>query len=600
MAPYKETSVAAIFQNQAIKYGEKACVAFKKDGVYTEMSWNEMNSSIRRLGLYLISSGIKKGDSVAIFSPNRYEWWIADQAILSVGAVNVPIYATSSSEEASYILEHSESKICFVGEEEHLRKVLKTKRKLPGLETIIMFDTASKKNVVSFEEALRKGAAYRNKALFDKILSAIKPKDIATIIYTSGTTGDPKGVMLSHHNFISNLKQLHRDFGEFFSDEEIYLSILPLSHSFERTVGYYLPILMGAKVAFSEDFSTIQQNLLEIRPTMLVCVPRLYEKIHAGILAQVADASVIRKIVFNWAMKTALKNLPYICNDRPRKWFFAKRYRFAETLVFSKIKTVLGLDRIKFQMSGGGPLSIADAEFFLGMDILVLEGYGLTETSPVTNANRPGMIKTGSVGPALTDTAVKISDEGEVLIKGPQVMVGYYKNKKAGKEAFTRDGFLKTGDLGLIDDMGRLSITGRIKEIVVTSGGKNISPQNIENSLKSSNLIEQVAVIGDRRKYLSALIIPAFEELHKWSRENDVPFSDNWDLISNEKVIELYAQEVEKNTRQFSRIEQVRKFKLLNTEWTQETGELTPTLKVKRRVIEEKYADDIESMYPPE
>lgn len=598
MALYKETSVAAIFQNQAIKYGEKACIAFKKDGQYTDISWNEMNSLIRSLGLYLISSGIKKGDTVAIFSPNRYEWWVADQAILSVGAVNVPIYATSSSEEASYILEHSESKICFVGEEEHLRKVLKIKRKLPKLKSIITFNTASKKNVVSFEEALRKGEAYRNKSLFEKKLSSIKPKDIATVIYTSGTTGDPKGVMLSHHNFISNLKQLNRDFGEYFSDEEVYLSILPLSHSFERTVGYYLPITMGAKVAFSEDFSTIQHNLLEIKPTMLVCVPRLYEKIHAGILAQVADASVIRKIVFNWAMKTALKNLPYICKDRPRKWLFAKRYKLADKLVFSKIKTVLGIDRIKFQMSGGGPLSIADAEFFLGMDILVLEGYGLTETSPVTNANRPGMIKPGSVGPALSDTVVKISDEGEVLIKGPQVMVGYYKNKKASKETFTRDGFLKTGDLGLIDDMGRLSITGRIKEIIVTSGGKNISPQNIENSLKASNFIEQIAVIGDRRKYLSALIIPAFEELHKWSKENDVPFSDNWDLISNEKVIELYAQEIEKNTRRFSRIEQVRKFKLLNAEWTQETGELTPTLKVKRRVIEEKYAKDIESMYP--
>jgi long-chain acyl-CoA synthetase len=600
MAPYKETSVAAIFQNQVIKYGEKACVSFKKDGVYSDISWNEMNSSIRNLGLYLISSGIRKGDKVAIFSPNRYEWWVADQAILSVGAVNVPIYVTSSSEEAHYILEHSESKICFVGEEEHLLKVLKIKRKLPRLKTIIMFDTSSKKSVVSFGEAIRKGAAYRNKALFDKKLSAIKPKDIATIIYTSGTTGDPKGVMLTHHNFVSNLKQLNRDFGEYFSDEEVYLSILPLSHSFERNVGYYLPISMGAKVAFSEDFSTIQQNLLEIKPTMLVCVPRLYEKIHAGILAQIADASSIRKIVFNWAMKTAVKNLSYICNDRTRKWFFAKRYKLADKLVFSKIKTVIGLDRIKFQMSGGGPLSIADAEFFLGMDILVLEGYGLTETSPVTNANRPGMIKPGSVGPSLSDTIVKISDEGEVLIKGPQVMTGYYKNKKASKEAFTKDGFLKTGDLGMIDDMGRLSITGRIKEIIVTSGGKNISPQNIENSLKASNLIEQVAVIGDRRKYLSALIIPAFEELHKWSRENDVPFSDNWDLISNEKVIELYEQEIEINTRRFSRIEQVRKFKLLNTEWTQETGELTPTLKLKRRIIEKKYAEDIDSMYPPE
>lgn len=602
MTKYKETSVAAIFQNQVQRYKDKACVAYKKDGVYVDISWNEMNEMIRKVGLYLISLGIKKGDKIAIFSPNRYEWWIADQAILSIGAVNVPIYATNSSEEAHYVLYHSESKACFIATEEHLEKVLIIKRKLPKLKTLILFDQPPKKskNIIRLNDALEKGNAYKNKAVFDKRLNAIKPKDLATIIYTSGTTGNPKGVMLSHNNFVANLNQINKDYSEFFSDDEVYLSFLPLSHSFERTVGYYTPVKMGAKVVFAEDFSTLQENLLEVRPTMIVSVPRLYEKIHAGILAKVADAPGIKKALFNWAMRIASKNLPYICADKPRRGLFAKQYNIADKLIFSKLKEALGLDKVKFQMSGGGPLSVSDAEFFLGMGILVLEGFGLTETTPVTNANRPGIIKPGSVGPPISNTIIRLSDEGEVLIKGPQVMMGYYKDKKATSEAFTKDGFFRTGDIGIIDELGRLSITGRIKDIIVTAGGKNISPQNLENSLKASKFIEQVAIIGDRRKYLSALIIPAFEELHKWARNNDLAFTDNRDLISNEKVIELFANEIEEHTQQFSRVEQIRRFRLLDAEWTQETDELTPTLKVKRRIIEKKYAQEIESMYPPD
>ena len=602
MAKYKETSVAAIFQNQVQKYRDKACVAYKKDGVYVDISWNEMNEMIRKVGLYLISLGIKKGDKIAIFSPNRYEWWIADQAILSIGAVNVPIYATNSSEEAYYVLHHSESKACFIATEEHLEKVSKVKRKLPKLKTLILFDQPPKKSktVISFDDAREKGDAYKNKAAFDKRLTAIKPKDLATIIYTSGTTGNPKGVMLSHNNFVANLNQINKDYSEFFSDDEVYLSFLPLSHSFERTVGYYTPVKMGAKVVFAEDFSTLQENLLEIRPTMIVSVPRLYEKIHAGILAKVADAPGIKKALFNWAMKIASKNLPYICADKPRRGLFAKQYNIADKLIFSKLKEALGLDKVKFQMSGGGPLSVSDAEFFLGMGILVLEGFGLTETTPVTNANRPGIIKPGSVGPPISNTNIKISDEGEVLIKGPQVMMGYYKDKKSTDEAFTKDGFFRTGDIGIIDELGRLSITGRIKDIIVTAGGKNISPQNLENSLKASKFVEQIAIIGDRRKYLSALVIPAFEELHKWARNNDIAFTDNRDLISNEKVIDLFANEIGEHTQQFSRVEQIRRFRLLDAEWTQETDELTPTLKVKRRIIEKKYAREIEGMYPPD
>jgi len=601
MSQFKETSVTAIFQNQAAKYGDRACVAYKKDGAYVDISWKKMNEMVRQLGQYLMSIGVKKGDRVAVFANNRYEWWVSDLAILSIGAVNVPIYATNSPDEAHYVLDHSESKVCLCGTESHLDRVLQVKKKLKKLKSLIVFETPKKKTVgvLTLDEAFKKGATYKDKKAFDKRLSAIKPNDLATIIYTSGTTGNPKGVMLSHNNFLSNVNQIMHDYREHLSDQDVFLSFLPLSHSLERTAGYYMPIKQGAKVAFAEDVSTMQQNLTEVRPTIMISVPRLYEKIHAGILAKLADAPAVKKTLATAAFKTAAKNVPGICEGKKADELgFA--YKLLNKLIYTKLKVALGLDRFKFAVSGGAPLAVTDAEFFIGMGIIIVEGFGLTETTPVTNANRFGMIKPGSVGPAIHDTIVKISDEGEILIKGPQVMLGYYKNKEATKEVMTKDGFFKTGDIGIIDEKGRLSITGRIKDIIVTAGGKNISPQNIENSLKESKFIEQCAIIGDKRKYLSALVIPAFEAVQKWAKAQGISFSSNDDLIKNQQVIDLIGKELDTYTKQFARVEQIRKFRLLNAEWTQATDELTPTLKVKRRVIEKKYAAEIERMYPPD
>ncbi|MGB4108972.1 MAG: AMP-binding protein, partial [Desulfomonilia bacterium] len=301
-----------------------------------------------------------------------------------------------------------------------------------------------------------------------------------------------------------------------------------------------------------------------------------------------------------WAMGIARDNRPYICNNKPRTGLFAMKYNLADKIIFSKLKVALGMDRLHGAISGGGPLSVSDAEFFLGMGIRILEGFGLTETSPVTNGNKPKKIKPGTVGPAVKDTIIKIGEGGEILVKGPQVMKGYYKNEEATREVFTEDGFFRTGDIGEIDDEGYLKITGRIKDIIVTSGGKNISPQNIENSLQASPYIEQVAVIGDNRKYLSALIVPSFENLEKWANEQGIWFSSHKDLISNDKVAALFEKEIEENMKDFARVEQIRKFTLLDTPWAQETGELTPTLKLKRRVINQKYARVIDAMYPPE
>ncbi len=595
-----ENSMAAVFQKQVARYGDRDCVGYKKDGRYQMISWNEMDEMIRAVGSYLISRGIEPGDNVALFSPNRYEWWVVDQAILSIGAANVPIYATNSSEEAHYVLEHSGSRICFVGTPEHMDKVVKVRDRLPSLGDIVVFDEPDQKpeGVLTFAEALEEGRRHDTREEFDRRLAAIRPQDLASIIYTSGTTGPPKGVMLSHGNFTANVYQILDDFSYLLSDEDVFLSFLPLSHSLERTAGYYLAVGIGATVYFAEDFTKIQENMVEVRPTLIVSVPRLYEKIHAGILSKVGDASPVKRGLFGWAIGVARDNLCYVCENRERTGWFKCKHDMADKLIFSKLKAALGMDRLKFAVSGGGPLSVSDAEFFLGMGVTVLEGFGLTETTPVTNVNRPGMIKPGTVGPPVKETEIKIADDGEILIRGPQVMLGYYKNEEATREVLTEGGFFCTGDIGKVDEDQCLMITGRKKEIIVTSGGKNIAPQNLENALKGSRFVEQVNVVGDRRKYLSALIVPNFEELTKWADKVGVSYGSREELVQDEKVQRLYEKVIAKYMRPFARAEQIRKFRLLPNEWTQQTGELTPTLKCKRRVVEEKYCDEIECMYP--
>jgi len=601
MLNLKNTNIPEIFQAQVATYGDRACVSFINPDTkeYEDISWNEMNSRVQKLAWYLLSIGIRKKDKVALFSPNRPEWWIADIAISSVGAINVPIYATNSSEESRYIIENSESIVCFVNGEDHLERILAVKKKLPNLTKIISFDNVEtkKKDVLTLEKAMELGDKYSKKADLQKRINSIKSDDLATIIYTSGTTGDPKGVMLTHDNFVSDARQIQTDFHEYIDDKQVLLSFLPLSHSLERTAGYYLPLIAGCKVAFAEDFSKVVDNMQMVKPTFIVSVPRLYEKIHSTILSKLPEASIVKRVMFALAIKTASKNLKYVCTDTTPKGLLALRVKLFDKLVFSKLKEGLGMDQMQFAVSGGAPLSITDAEFFIGMGIKILEGFGLTETTPVTNVNPPWFIKPGTVGPPLPETKVRISDEGELQIKGPQVMKGYFKNKKATDEVFTKDGWFKTGDIARIDEDNYVAITGRIKDIIVTAGGKNISPQNIESSLKASKFIEQVAIIGDKRKYLSALVIPAFETLQNWAKANSISFTDNSDLVKNTMVIEMLGEEIKQHTTQFARVEQIRRFTLFDAEWTQETGEITPSLKVKRRVLEDKYSKEIEAMY---
>ena len=593
-----------MFKERVEKSGNRVSLKYKRNGVYTDITWNELNDMVHKLSFYLMDLGVKKGDRVALFAENRYEWWMADMAVLSIGAISVPIYATNSPEEAHYIISNSESVICFVSTEDILNRVLKVKKQLPKLKKIVIFDSydQTKAGVTPLSTALKEGAKSKNTAkTIDARLKTLKPNDMASIVYTSGTTGQPKGVMLSHDNFYSQVEILFgREFKGIILEEDVFLSFLPLSHVLERMAGYYGPIFSGSITAFADSVQTLLEDMKVIRPTILLSVPRIYEKLRAGILAKVADSSPIAKLFFKFAFSTAKKNLPYSCVGKQRKGLFAKRYNIANKVVFSKLKDGLGLDHLKIAVSGGGPLSISDAEFFIGMEIQILEGYGLTETSPVTHLNRFKNSKPGSVGHILPDTEMKLSDDGEILLKGRQLMLGYYKNPKGTSEVMTKDGFLRSGDIGRVDETGRLTITGRVKDIIITAGGKNISPQNIENSLKNSRFIEQAAVIGDRRKYLSALIVPNFDELGKWAKKNEIKFNSNRELIGDLKVNSMIGEEILKNMKHYARVEQIRNFKMLDADWSQETGELTPSLKVKRKVVEAKYAVEIESMYPPD
>ncbi len=593
-------NVVHMFNVQCLKYGNHTLLKRKINGNFTDMSWNEVNDLIEAAALFLIENGVKKGDKVALFSFNRFEWWIADLATLSIGAIVVPVYPTNSQDEVLYILQNSESKFIFTGDEEQRNKVIACLKKYKKIKLIITFDEMLKKaKYVNFNDMIAQGVKSKKKKVLESRRSGLSGKDIATIIYTSGTTGNPKGVILSHKNIFSDVVQLVDVFGEIILQDDIFLSFLPLSHALERTAGYYTPIALGCQVAIAESFTTIQDDMKMIHPTVIISVPRLYEKIYSGVLASSKNFPKFKQLLFKWAMNIGNRRVPYVIDFKEPSGLLGKKIQFAENKIFSKIKAALGMDRLKVAISGGGPLTVSDLNFFLGMGITIYEGFGLTEAAPVTNVNRPGKIKPGTVGPVMCFTEMKISDEGEVLFKGPNVMNGYYKNPAATKESFTKDGWLKSGDIGLIDEDGFLTITGRIKDIIVTAGGKNISPQNIEGQLKRSIYIEQIAIIGDRRKFLSCLVVPDMAAVKNWALKNKkgIDFTDRKAVIENPDVILLFENELIKLTKDFSRVEQVKKFRLVADEWTSETGELTSSLKIKRKVIEEKYKQIINEIY---
>lgn len=587
-------SIAEMFIQCVEKYADNPAYFDKINGEWQGKTYKEAGEIVENLSGGLTSLGIQKGDKVAILSTNSSKWACADYAITGLGAVTVTVYPTLTNPQIQYIFDDSETKYAFVENQDQLEKTRSLVQKCTHMQGYILMDDSEtdSADVIGFNTLIEKGIEHRKSTDFDfkAIAATINPNDLLTLIYTSGTTGPPKGAMLSHNNLISNIvsgrKAIHID------ENDIFLSFLPLSHVFERMVGHFTGLTAGGRVYYAESIDTVAENMGEVKPTIMASVPRLYEKMYNKVLDKVSNDPPLRQKIFWWAIGVGKEAMPYICkNSRPSGWLGFK-FGLAEKLVFSKIKERVG-GRLRFFVSGGAPLSQEIAEFFAAANIIILEGYGLTETSPVITNNRLDNVKLGTVGQPIDGVEVKIAADGEIICRGENVMLGYFKNEAATKESIDADGWFHTGDIGEFDEDGFLRITDRKKNILVTSGGKNIAPAPMENALIASKYIEQVVVLGDRRNFISALIVPAPEALQEWAENNNI--TD--EVMNNEKTIQLFENVVNKGMEGFAHYETVKKFKLVVDEWSVETGELTPTLKVKRKVIVEKYAELIDSIY---
>jgi long-chain acyl-CoA synthetase len=566
---------------------------YKSGGRYVDVSHREALERVYHATLGLQALKLAKQDRVALLSENRLEWALADLAILSAGCINVPVYATLPAPQVEYILADSEARAVFVSTPEQLAKVQSGRARLPQLQHIISFDPeCDVDGVVTFDALIARGEMVVDKPAYKDIIATIGKYDWASVLYTSGTTGVPKGSILTHWNFLSNvysgLSVLTVE------PTDSCLSFLPLSHVFERTVGYYVMLTAGVSIAYAETMETVADNMLEISPTIMCAVPRFYEKIYGRVMTAVEQGSGMKKSLFKWAMKTGEK---YVAETLAGNvGFMTSRKRgLADTLVFRKLKARTG-GSIRFFVSGGAPLNPEINRFFHSAGIPILEGYGLTETSPMISANTFDFLRFGTVGKPLPGVEVKIAEDGEILVRGDLVMQGYYKKPDETNEAIV-DGWFHTGDIGNLDEDGYLSITDRKKDIIVTAGGKNVAPQPMENCIKNSRFIDEAIVIGNGRKFVSALIIPNFDNLRQFAVGRRIPHISDEELVGHPQVVELYTDEIARSCEAFAGFEQIKKFTLLETPLSIESGELTPSLKVKRRIIERKYKDQIDSLY---
>jgi len=561
---------------------------------WASVSSQELGELVRSVSQGLVSLGVSPGDRVALLSETRYEWTVADHAILAAGATTVPIYPTLLADQVSYILRDSEPAVIFCSTAEQVEKLFSIADLPPSLQHVVCFEQVRHAETLTLGKLAQLGEARRkeNPEDFERRASAIRSDDLATLIYTSGTTGDPKGVMLTHDNLVQNvlntLKVLKLD------AHDVALSFLPLSHVLERTAHYFI-LFSGAQMCYAQSVHTVADDLLEIRPTVMVSVPRLYEKIYEKVLTSARGAGGLKEKLFFWAKEAGKRHAAIASVGGSPPLGVSFKARVADRLVFKKIRAATG-GRLSRVVSGGAPLAGEIAEFFYSAGIPICEGYGLTETSPVIAVNPPAKIKFGSVGPAIPGVEVKIGEDGEILTRSRSVMKGYYKKPGATAEVF-KDGWLRTGDIGRLDGDGYIFITDRKKDIIVTAAGKNLAPQPIEAKLKKSALVAEAALIGDRRKYVVALIVPSFEVLDQHARANGIEAASQEELLAHPGVRAAYQRVVDDVNANLPRFEQIKKFALLDSEFSIESGELTPTLKVKRRVVQKKFAALIDEMY---
>jgi long-chain acyl-CoA synthetase len=598
MSDQSYSSVPDMLRSNAKKFSGKLALKYRKQGAFVTLTYAAYYERILMVARGLGKMNVRTGDRIAILSENRAGWVIADMGILCCGAVTVPIYPTNTPEQIEYMVNHAGAKIVFVSGKFQYTKLLKRREAMPGLELVVSFERFlgdPSLPVTTFYQLSEIDSPINEeeKKEIEAKIDRIKPEDILTLIYTSGTTGVPKGVMLSHNNILSNTQYLTEQSGVIDANDTL-LSFLPLSHILERTAGYYMAVRNGALMAFADSIEKVPENMLEIRPTVMVSVPRLFEKIYHRIFENAHQMSTLKRSIFHWAVDVGKKYVAATFIDKQPSGILNLKYAIADRLVFSKIRARFG-GNMKLFCSGGAPLDKTINEFFWVLGIPILEGYGLTETSPALCFNNFEHIRFGSVGVALKNTEFKIAEDGEILVRGPQVMLGYYNDPAATAEAI-QDGWFKTGDIGHIDD-GFIFITDRKKELIITAGGKNIAPQPIENALKMDKYFTSAFVYGDRKPFLAALIVPNIERLLEFAKEKHIHYYELEDLVMHAKVQNLFMHRLDDINSHLAPYETIKKFVLLAHDFSIEGGELTPTLKLRRKIIYEKYKHKIEDLY---
>jgi len=587
-------TLSQLFLNTIKSYPKDDLLLSKKEGKYVPISTEEFADRVKCFSLGLRDLGLEAGDKLIVLSENRPEWVISDIANLCLGGITVPIYTSLLPEQIKYIIDDSDAKIVVMSDQGQWQKIEAIKSELTKVTSYITCLSEAPEGVLTFAQVLERGRKMdkQNPGLFEKMALEVKPDAIASIIYTSGTTGSPKGVMLTHSNIFSNVKTCSSILP--FKDTDTVLSFLPLSHILER-MAMFAYLHNGMSIGFAESIDTLGENLLEVRPHIMVNVPRVLEKIYAKVIDNVQVSSSLKRKIFFWAVKVGRKyGRKKILNQPISKLLQFKR-NLANKLVFSKVYAKTG-GRVRFFLCGGAPLSKDIGEFFYAIGLTVIEGYGLTETSPVITANTFENLKFGTVGKPIPGVDVRIDEDGEILTKGPHVMNGYYKKEAASREVF-EGGWFHTGDIGHFDEEGFLVITDRKKDIIVTSGGKNVAPQPIEGILNLNPYISSALVIGDRRKFISALVVPDFEKLEEYAKQNNISFEDHRDLAKNEEIVRFIQEQVDHSASNLASYEKVKKIALLDKEFEIEKGEITPTLKLKRNIVEEKYKGIINAMY---
>jgi long-chain acyl-CoA synthetase len=587
-----------MLRQHAAKFDAQPAIKFRKQGNFVILNYAQYYNRALMVARGLRKLKVQPGDKIAILSENRAGWIIADMGILCAGAVTVPIYPTNTPEQVAYVLTHSEAKVVFVSSKIQYQKILKYRDALPALQLVVSFErflgepllpVTTFYQLSEIDDPILDG----EKTEIEKVIDDLTPDTLMTVIYTSGTTGIPKGAMLTHGNLLFDIWYTIKKAGVL-SEHEVLLSFLPLSHVLERSIGYYLPVMMGGLIAFADSFEKIAENMVEVKPSLIVSVPRLFEKIYSRIFESVHQLSLFKRTMFRRALAIG-KRYVYATYIKKNAGLWLKiEYGIADRIIFTKLRKRFG-GNLKLCCCGGAPLDKNINEFFWIIGIPIIEGYGLTETSPVLCINSFQQLRFGSVGTALERTEIEIAPDGEVLVRGPQVMTGYFKDAAGTREAF-QDSWFKTGDIGYLED-SFLFITDRKKDLIITAGGKNIAPQPIENLLKRDKYISQAFVFGDRKPYLTAVLVPTIERLLEFALEKKISYNDLDDLVVHEPVLQLYEQRIAAVNAELAQYETIKKFVLLPRDFTIEAGELTPTLKLRRKVIGENYKEKIEQMY---